>query len=568
MNSMTLEEKNAIGNQRLFSYVVFLATILAVSFPLFSASLTSGHDLHFHFLRFIGIKEGLLSGNFPVRIYDSFYNGYGYGASFFYPDLFLYPFAGLAALGVSEIFSFNIFFLATNIATYLVAAYSFRGLLKNNIAAIVGAVLYTAAPYHIHLLYTRKAVGEIVAYIFIPLLIYALYNLLRENFTKPLLLVVCMTSLVYSHLISALLCACICLIAGLIGIKTFIRKPRLLLKLGLCIAACVALTAAFWIPMLEQLSHAQFLLGDAEKYLPADHTVSLKEMFFGKEETGFGLTLIPFLFLRLFFLKEKTEKRLLRIVDVSSIAGFLCLFLSGTLFPWNWLPEVASILQFPWRLYTYAVFFFTLAICGLVILLLRSEKLQRYTSPFVIGITVLQMFACAILVLNTVFFSPLNDIWKSGERNVYANNGNEYLESDMNPLSIEKLTSDVYARADDGTILPSGRGAGIFSVELTRESKSIRVPLLYYYGYTAEYSSADNAAVTLPISREKETQVAEIDTSSVEPGGTITVEYKETRLQRLSFYTSLVAAVLLILYLLISFLKKRRASRADLPNGK
>lgn len=138
----------------------------------------------------------------------------------------------------------------------------------------------------------------------------------------------------------------------------------------------------------------------------------------------------------------------------------------------------------------------------------------------------------------------------------------------MNPLSIKNLTSDLYARADDGTILPSGRGAGIFSVELTRRTGTVRVPILYYFGYTAEYTSMDNTTVPLPVSREKETQVAEIDSSSVEPGGTITVEYKETRLQRLSFYTSLVAAVLFILYPLFSFLKKRRRSRTEIPDGK
>lgn len=555
---MVPEEKNRIANQRLFSYIVFLVTILAVGFPLFSGSLTSGHDLHFHFLRFIGIKDGLLTGNFPVRIYDSFYNAYGYGASFFYPDLFLYPFAGIAALGISEIFSFNMFLFATVIATYMVAAYSFRGLLKNNIAAIIGAVLYTAAPYHVHLLYTRKAVGEIIAYIFIPLLVYALYNLLRENFSKPLLLVVCMTGLIGSHLISALLCALICLIACLFGIKTFITKPKLLLKLGLCIVACAVLTAAFWVPMLEQLSHADFLLSDAEKYLPADNTASLTKMFFGKEETAFGLTLIPFLFMRLLFLKEKNEKRLLRVIDISSIAGLLCLLLSSPLFPWKWMPEATFIIQFPWRLYTYAVFLFTLAISGLFILLIRSKKLRHYAQPAVIGMVAVQVFACAILVLNTVLFSPLNDIWKSGERAVYASNGNEYLENDMNPPAIQELTSDIYARADDGTILPSGRGGGVLTVELTRQSEIVRIPILYYYGYTAEYSSAGNETVPLPIAREKDTQVAEIDTSSVTPGGTIIVEYKETRLQRLSFFASLIAAISLIVYSLIPVIKSKR----------
>jgi hypothetical protein len=138
----------------------------------------------------------------------------------------------------------------------------------------------------------------------------------------------------------------------------------------------------------------------------------------------------------------------------------------------------------------------------------------------------------------------------------------------MDPLAIEALTSEKYSRADDGTILPSGRGAGILSVELTRESESVRIPLLYYNGYTAEYKANDNSVVSLPIAREKDTQVAEIDTSSVEPGGTITVEYRETRLQRLSLYTSLLVVVLLLIYTLISLLKKRRALQTDLAEGK
>ncbi len=559
-------EKNALGKQRLFSFFVFLITVIAVSFPLFSGSLTSGHDLEFHFLRFAGVKNGLLNGDFPVRIYYSFYSGYGYGSAFFYPDLFFYPFAGLSALGVGEIIAFNLFLLAANIATYLVAAYSFRGLFNSKIASVIGAVLYTAAPYHVHLLYTRKAVGEIVAYILIPLLAYALYNLLRENFSKPYLLVICMTVLIYSHLISAVLCAGICLIACLFGIRSFIRNPKLIRKLGLCALVCILLTLAFFIPMFEQLSHAKYLLSDAENYRPVDHTVSLKEMFFGKEEKGFGFTLIPFLLIRLLFLKDKKEKPLLTVIDFSALLGILCLFISGSLFPWRYMPAFTEILQFPWRVYTYAVFFFTISICGLMMLIEKSEKFRAFSGYAMTGMVILQIFACAVLVLNTVFFSTINAPWKSGERNIYADNGNEYLDSDMDPLSIQELTSDVNARADDGTILPSGRGAGILWVELTRKSDFVRVPLLYYYGYTASYAAPNQDEIRLPISRGKETQVAQVDTSLIEAGGQIKVTYRQTSLQRLSFYFSLSAAVLLIAFQVLTFFRKRKTSRAGLPD--
>ena len=42
--------------------------IVFVSLPLFSGFLFYGHDLTFHLLRIEGIKDGLLSRQFPVRM--------------------------------------------------------------------------------------------------------------------------------------------------------------------------------------------------------------------------------------------------------------------------------------------------------------------------------------------------------------------------------------------------------------------------------------------------------------------------------------------------------------------
>ncbi len=57
-------------------------------YPLFSGTIGFGHDLNFHLYRIEGIKDGILSGQFPVRIHPTHNNGYGYITASVYPELF------------------------------------------------------------------------------------------------------------------------------------------------------------------------------------------------------------------------------------------------------------------------------------------------------------------------------------------------------------------------------------------------------------------------------------------------------------------------------------------------
>ena len=73
---------------------VMAAIIVAITgFPYIKEGLCAYFpDLMYHMLRTEGVKEALLEGNFPARIYMNFYNGYGYGSPLFYPDIFLVPY--------------------------------------------------------------------------------------------------------------------------------------------------------------------------------------------------------------------------------------------------------------------------------------------------------------------------------------------------------------------------------------------------------------------------------------------------------------------------------------------
>ena len=84
-----------IGNdyqhrEKIYWLLLLLVCTLIISQPCFGMQFASGDDTIFHMNRIEGIKEGLLAGQFPVRIHGYQLNGYGFASGIFYPDIFLY----------------------------------------------------------------------------------------------------------------------------------------------------------------------------------------------------------------------------------------------------------------------------------------------------------------------------------------------------------------------------------------------------------------------------------------------------------------------------------------------
>lgn len=91
--------------------LAYMLIVFFASLPLCSPYLFDGHDLPFHLLRIEGIREGIQSGHFPVRIQPNWLNGYGYGVSVFYGDILLYFPAILRIFGCSVQNAFKLFVL-------------------------------------------------------------------------------------------------------------------------------------------------------------------------------------------------------------------------------------------------------------------------------------------------------------------------------------------------------------------------------------------------------------------------------------------------------------------------
>lgn len=57
-----------------FMLIIGTLTVLYMASPLGNTRLHNGHDFSYHLLRIENIKEGLLNGQFPVRIGPLFLN--------------------------------------------------------------------------------------------------------------------------------------------------------------------------------------------------------------------------------------------------------------------------------------------------------------------------------------------------------------------------------------------------------------------------------------------------------------------------------------------------------------
>mgnify|MGYP000633463938 CR=1 FL=1 len=70
-------------------YAIIMSAIFIIScIPLFGDSLIKGDDTVTHLIRIEGIKDGYLSGQFPVKVEPTLNGGYGYAFSTYYGGLF------------------------------------------------------------------------------------------------------------------------------------------------------------------------------------------------------------------------------------------------------------------------------------------------------------------------------------------------------------------------------------------------------------------------------------------------------------------------------------------------
>lgn len=370
-------DTSARGRMRRRDALMVLGAAAFSCMPLLWGGVFDGHDMLFHLNRIEGIASGLRCGQFPVRIHASTLLGYGYAASEFYPELFLYIPAILRNMGVSLCASVRVFEAGINLLAALSCYVSAKAIFDSHRAAVGASVLYTLCVYRLVNLYTRATLGESLAMIFFPLIIWSLYEVLRRDDGKWPLLALGMTGVCMSHLLSTLFSVLFCAITAAFSLPKLMREKRRFLAILKAAAITVLCCVWFYVPMMQYSGDGvstSVVLDAQENVLQpggffvafaGDMNADIPEDFAYTIGVVPGLALLigcALLLVRRYAQGKAAMDGKDRVALALGALGVVALLGATNAFPWEWVCSLRrpfstffKQIQFPWRLVGVAV---------------------------------------------------------------------------------------------------------------------------------------------------------------------------------------------------------------------
>lgn len=492
-------EPNDSGLSQTAVRLLLLLCAAFLTLPVLRDFFVNGHDLAFHLMRIENIKDGLLDGQFPVRIGPTYQNGLGYASPMLYPELFLYVPAIFRLCGASIPAAWQAFVFLLNLATLFVTYRAVKTLTGKAAVGLIVSLAYAMGVNRMITLFTRAAAGEALALIFFPCVLLGMAEVLHRGKLSGWL-VAGMTGLIQSHVISVEIAAlaCAAYTAGVIVLKrtTWKNVLRLLTAAGITVLLNLWFLVPFFRFALEPLRMFDYTTRTAlHAVYPAQWFSSFVNPFGNAEYLGttaempLSVGLLPLIGILFFLLSNKKVDRDLRgIGNVSLGFGLAALLVSSTIFPWSYvykIPVLGELLyaaQFPWRYLGLAGFFLA------VVFGVGAYGMFRTRGRALVA-------ACLLLAIFNA--APFLDQYLQAENQVVV------MQGKVEPAAMENYATWDYDYADtdfDALVgLPAAldapdsvrisnfakRGTHVSFSYSAQTGRIVTLPLYFYPGYEA-----------------------------------------------------------------------------------
>lgn len=547
----------------------FIVTMIVAISPLISRYCINGHDLEYHLLRIESLKEGILIGRPFLKANTLFFGGAGYASSMFYSDLFMHIPALLRVFHVSIGKSFHIYTAMIFVLCYLSTFYCVWKMSLSKFAGTVAAILLTLCPYHMDDMLVRTACGENAAFIFLPFAVYGIFNLLFEEMDKPWVFGIGYGGLILTHPATCFITVGFGVVMILIYIRKFIKEPRLIAKLCVISGLTALVTSFQWLPMLEQFADDTFYVSNNWTDL-LDSAVGFAEIA-SSSFPCVGFILIGLVFPRLFL--SRKDYPILGFVDLLICAAFVFAIGATNIMPWERVGRFFGFLQFPWRLFIMSSVF--LAMADAIVLKLFLDrfpaeiKVISLEISLIIITAVMSMMAIDHQNENSMGYYDYSDDYYS-----YKPYTGNVIAGEWLPKAVSNV-EDLIGQSDemvfsDGTQGDFTREGAKVIAKIDKSYDYVDVPFLYYKGYSAVIVDDAGGKTKLEVSGEGKNGMCRVELSGAK--GTLTVTYRGTIIQYISY---IVSALFLILIIDLCYLKnkykkklKARAAAAGANLGK
>lgn len=478
--------KEKIKKHSLSIIGIFLVSILLL-LPMFLSPYLENDDTWFHIMN-IGLIKNAITENFwngfTLRILPYIAHNFGYGTRLFYPPLSHTLGAYITYFG--EFFSLNILdslkvfhFLGMFVSglTMYFCAYRFH---KERRVSFLSSVIYMASSYHLSEIYVRDALGESLVFIFLPLIIVSVKELLEGN--KKIFYPCFIIGYVGGILTHFTMMIYITLILGgsmLFFYRKIFQKDFLIPFLKGC-AIVFLLTAFFFEPMFEHKLFGHYMV--YKKWymsLGIWHTALWGYEYIINDPIStmsyrFSIVTLFLLGFTIYKYRKKLWEDSYKLVTLFLIFSF---WASTRYFPWFFMPYTLFMIQFGWRLVILVIF--GVSIIAPIVL---KEKQNKY---LLIGLSLLIIASGLILPNN---HRPNLDLEKINDAAVMGWQ-QEYLPENIGGEEEKKA---YYENREEDILITNGSGrvkilenkVPYLKFEVTSEEKvTIELPRIFYFGY-------------------------------------------------------------------------------------
>lgn len=530
-----------------------IALFLLVSFlSLYQAQFQHGNiwsylgtsDDRFHVMRIEGLYHSLQRHQFFPLINMSFMGGFGYLVNIFYTDFLLYPASFLRLMGYSPaqaVVGLN--FLLTFL-TFSVSFLCFYKVRRRYWNSLIFSFVYTLSTYRLHDQIFRHDLGELGAFLFLPIAILGVYEVFYGERKNWLYLTFGMTGIIYSHAISPMLVAIFIIIVALCQIPELKQNTKRLWSLLWAVICSMLLSAAYFLPMLEQLHHTSFMLGQSKANLSLGAS-ELSDTFdwslnntIGQPNIGLVLLLAAVLIL---LSATKIKNRPLKHF---SIIGAVMLVCSTKVFPWELFNHTPlKMMQYPWRfdmLTTILLAIFVasdplnllekklpkiLLLCSVVLLSLSASYRLVKTSP--------------LQVTSYAAYSQLEPY--------SIGSGQEYLPVGTKVSELQRASHKpkIYSGKAQITNFKQYGTRLSFTFKHAKHAK-VDLPIIAYYGFQSTQSKGKVSALRVD---KKHNNLAQV---TVNGKGKVVVDYFETTTQKIARRTSFLSLLIIVAIIFIN----------------
>lgn len=558
MGTRTQKTKQS-GTQRIVFMVIVIVAV--TGFPYLQKGLCGYFpDLMYHMLRIEAVKDALLEGVFPVRIYDNFFNGYGYGSPLFYPDIFLLLPALLRILSIPPLIVWKIFALCLTAMVSLSSYFSIKYICRDREFSIAATFMLLLSQFYLADLVHRVGLSEYLSFIFVPILIAGIYDFFQYEGRKTWLMGIGLGGLLLSHTIMTFIGVMLTLLIFVRMLfvpreNHYLLDRKRMQRLSVAAAGVVLCTAYFTFPMLEQMFSGAFQymtpwakVGD---YVQPFFTFFRVTGYFSHiAYVGIGIPVL-ILFIVCLFLKKPKNKW----AAFFFIGGSILFLLTTALFPWRSLDDtIFNMIQFPYRFYPYGLLFL---IVGITMILAKNFPQGAKNRSIVLTIVIAGSVLGGIVQNTTIRSSEESkqiDAAYLNENTGYVGAG-EWLPQGLD-TDVAGLTASKMVKVDGEITNQELRHEGKYYYFSTLEDGDIYVlPLMFYKGYEAWLYEEDGSKVRLMLDKSDNSLVRVYNTEGIE--GKVRIEYDGSALQKISVFISLATVLGILLYILLRYTKLR-----------